>query len=176
MTTLLPGYPAVMAAVKRARALHAYDSLLGQPARLLAGKLGDQPLIVLDAPAFFDRPGGPYADPLGRDWDDNWRRFAALGRAAAPDAFVARRAALAPYRIDDAQVIVPPTAAARKGVQPVVELTANGKLRADIEAGVQLGRMMAAAVLAEASLTDGPLRALCRRVREELAARHAQRL
>ncbi|HMP55824.1 MAG TPA: glycogen/starch synthase, partial [Novosphingobium sp.] len=83
MTTLLPGYPAVMAALKRPRVLHRYDSLLGQPARLLAGRLGDQPLIVLDAPAFFDRPGGPYADPLGRDWDDNWRRFAALGRAAA---------------------------------------------------------------------------------------------
>ena len=83
MTTLLPGYPAVVAAMKRARVLHRYDSLLGQPARLLAGRLGDLPLIVLDAPAFFERPGGLYGDGLGRDWDDNWRRFAALGRAAA---------------------------------------------------------------------------------------------
>ena len=71
ITTLLPGYPAVMAAMKRARVLHRYENLLGQPARLLSGRLGEQPLIVLDAPAFFDRPGGPYADPLGRDWDDN---------------------------------------------------------------------------------------------------------
>lgn len=83
ITTLLPGYPVVMAAMKRARVLHAYESLLGQPARLLSGRLGDRALIVLDAPAFFDRPGGPYADALGRDWEDNWRRFAALGRAAA---------------------------------------------------------------------------------------------
>jgi starch synthase len=83
MTTLLPGYPAVMAGIARARVLHHYDSLLGQPARLLAGQLAGQPLIVLDAPAFFDRQGGPYTDQKGRDWGDNWRRFAALGRAAA---------------------------------------------------------------------------------------------
>lgn len=83
VTTLLPGFPSVMAAVKRGKVLHAYDDLLGQPARLVAGKLGDQPLIVLDAPAFFTREGSPYADPGGKDWADNWRRFAAFGRAAA---------------------------------------------------------------------------------------------
>jgi starch synthase len=83
MTTLLPGYPAVMQAIKRGRPLHRYDHLLGQPARLVAGKLGDHPLIALDAPGFFARDGGPYGDPAGHDWPDNWRRFAALGRAAA---------------------------------------------------------------------------------------------
>jgi starch synthase len=83
MTTLLPGYPAVMRAIGKGRTLHAYPDLLGEPARLVAGKIGGHPLIVLDAPAFFARDGGPYADPSGRDWGDNWRRFAALGRAAA---------------------------------------------------------------------------------------------
>lgn len=83
MTTLLPGFPSVMAAVKRGKVLHSYDSLLGEPARLIAGKLGDAPLIVLDAPGFFARGGSPYADPGGKDWGDNWRRFAAFGRAAA---------------------------------------------------------------------------------------------
>jgi hypothetical protein len=39
------------------------------------------------------------------------------------------------YRIEDGQVIVPPTAALRKGVQPVVTLTVNGGPRADIAAG-----------------------------------------
>ncbi len=82
MTTLLPGYPAVLAAVKRGKVLHSYDNLLGQPARLVAGKLGVHQLIVLDAPGFFAREGGPYAGPDGQDWPDNWRRFAALGRAA----------------------------------------------------------------------------------------------
>ena len=87
MTTLLPGYPAVMRAIgaKRngGRTLHSYDSLLGEPARLVAARLGEHPLIVLDAPGYFAREGSPYGDPAGKDWADNWRRYAALGRAAA---------------------------------------------------------------------------------------------
>lgn len=84
VTTLIPGYPAVLRALgKGARASHRWDDLLGVPARLVKGKLGEHPLLVLDAPALFQREGGPYADPAGRDWDDNWRRFAALARAAA---------------------------------------------------------------------------------------------
>jgi starch synthase len=83
MTTLLPGYPAVMRAIGKGRTLHAFPSLLGEPARLVSAKIGEQPLIVLDAPGYFARDGGPYADGAGRDWGDNWRRFAALGRAAA---------------------------------------------------------------------------------------------
>jgi hypothetical protein len=40
------------------------------------------------------------------------------------------------YRIaDDAQVVVPPTAAARRGIQPVVTLRANGGARAEVAAG-----------------------------------------
>jgi len=39
------------------------------------------------------------------------------------------------YRIEDGQVIVAPTAEARKGVQPVVSLSVNGGERADIAAG-----------------------------------------
>ena len=76
-TTLLPGYPAVVAATKRARVLHRWPALLGAPARLLAAGIDGHPLLVLDAPALFARPGGPYGH------DDDWRRFAALARAAA---------------------------------------------------------------------------------------------
>lgn len=83
MTTLVPGYPSVMKALGKGRAVHTYPSLLGEPARLVAGKLGEHPLIVLDAPNLFAREGGPYGDASGKDWNDNWRRFAALGRAAA---------------------------------------------------------------------------------------------
>jgi glycogen/starch synthases, ADP-glucose type len=84
VTTLLPGYRKVVRALGRTRVVHAWESLLGTPARLLSGKLvGGHPLLVLDAPALFDRDGAPYADAAGRDWTDNWRRFAALGRAAA---------------------------------------------------------------------------------------------
>lgn len=83
MTTMLPGYPGVLRALGKAKALHTWPSLLGDPARLLAGKIGDHPLLVLDCPRLFDREGGPYADGSGRDWADNWQRFAAFGRAAA---------------------------------------------------------------------------------------------
>ena len=87
VTTFLPGYPAVLAKLGpklgRAKAVHSWDALLGTKARLLAGKLGAQPLLVLDAPALFGREGGPYADASGRDWEDNWRRFGAFARAAA---------------------------------------------------------------------------------------------
>ncbi|HKT85094.1 MAG TPA: glycogen synthase GlgA [Novosphingobium sp.] len=83
VTTLLPGYPPVLSTMPRARAVHAWDSLLGTPARLLSGRLEDHPLLVLDAPELYGRQGSPYGDAAGGDWDDNWRRFAALGRAAA---------------------------------------------------------------------------------------------
>lgn len=83
VTTLVPGYPKVMATLSKPRSIHKWDDLLGRPARLVKGKLGANPLLVLDAPALFAREGGPYADATGRDWDDNWRRFAALARAAA---------------------------------------------------------------------------------------------
>ncbi len=44
-------------------------------------------------------------------------------------------AATTNYRYDDGQIIVPATAAERKGIQPVVTLKANGAVRADIVAG-----------------------------------------
>ncbi len=83
MTTLLPGYPALAAVTKRAKVVHRYADLFGGPARVLAAKIGEHPLLVLDAPALFARGGGPYGDATGADWDDNWRRFAAFGRVGA---------------------------------------------------------------------------------------------
>ena len=83
ITTLLPGYPAVRAAVGVAPFVHRYADLMGAQAQILSGWLNGHPLLVLDAPALYDREGGIYGDSTGTDWHDNWRRFAALGRAAA---------------------------------------------------------------------------------------------
>jgi starch synthase len=83
MTTVLPGYRAVMAALPRAKPVHVWPALLGEPARLLAGTIGGHPLLVVDAPGLFGRDGGPYGDATGRDWADNGLRFAAFARAAA---------------------------------------------------------------------------------------------
>jgi len=76
-TTMIPGYPAVGKAVKGAKVVHRWRALMGAEARLLATRIGDHPLFVLDAPSLFARPGGLYGHA------DDWRRFAALGRAAA---------------------------------------------------------------------------------------------
>ncbi len=90
MRTLVPGYPAVRAALQGSEPILHYDELFGGVATVLAGKAGGLDLFVLDAPHLFDRPGNPYLGPDGKDWPDNWRRFAALsfvggeiGRGAA---------------------------------------------------------------------------------------------
>jgi starch synthase len=94
--TLVPGYPAVTKAMRRARCAHVFKDLFGGPARILAGRAAGLDLLVLDAPHLFDRPGGPYAGPDGREWGDNAIRFAALSRAGADLA----RGLLADYRPD----------------------------------------------------------------------------
>jgi len=57
-----------------------------QPApRLLPGRVEatGQPVYLLDAPALYQREGGPYLDAQGREWTDNAARFALLCWAAA---------------------------------------------------------------------------------------------
>ncbi len=81
--TLVPGYPAVIARIGKAKVVRRYEALLGVPATVLATNVEGLDLLVLDAPAFFAREGGPYGDHAGNDWGDNWRRFAALSRVGA---------------------------------------------------------------------------------------------
>lgn len=83
MSTVLPAYPGVKAKVGRLRKIHGYHDLLGEKAQLLETTVDSQRFILLDAPSLFDREGGPYSDTQGRDWDDNWLRFAALSKAAS---------------------------------------------------------------------------------------------
>ncbi|TDH61337.1 glycogen synthase GlgA [Dankookia rubra] len=82
VTTLVPGYPAVLSAVGAAPVVLDLTDRFG-PARLRRAKVHGLDLLVLDAPQHFDRPGNPYAGPDGVAWDDNGLRFAALGFAAA---------------------------------------------------------------------------------------------
>ncbi|MEF3132830.1 glycogen synthase GlgA [Rhizobium sp. 268] len=81
--TLLPGYPAVMKVIRDPIVRLEFPDLLGEPAAVLEVQHEGLDLLVLDAPAYYDRPGGPYVDPLGKDYPDNWRRFAALSLAAS---------------------------------------------------------------------------------------------
>ena len=81
--TLVPGYPAIMAALGEAEVAYAVPSLHGGAARVLAGQAAGLDVFVLDAPHLFDRPGNPYVGPDRTDWPDNPQRFAALARVAA---------------------------------------------------------------------------------------------
>ena len=58
--------------------MHDFDDLFGARATLLGAQRDGLDLLVLDAPQLFDRPGGPYIDAGGKDYPDNWKRFAAL--------------------------------------------------------------------------------------------------
>ncbi|SIR01367.1 starch synthase [Rhizobium sp. RU20A] len=83
MRTLLPGYPAVMRKIGKARQIATFDTLFGNPAGLLAVEHEGLDLLVLDAPWLYDRQGGPYVDAAGKDYPDNFRRFAALSLAGS---------------------------------------------------------------------------------------------
>lgn len=82
-TSMLPGYPAVLAAVGEHIPMMRFDNLLGEEAVLRHARYEELDLFLLDCPALFDRDGGPYIDGRGNDHPDNWKRFAALSRAAA---------------------------------------------------------------------------------------------
>jgi starch synthase len=83
VTTMLPGYPAVMAALGPVQHVEPLADLFGAPARLVRAAAAGRDILALDAPHFFARAGSPYLAPGGMDWPDNAIRFAALGRAAA---------------------------------------------------------------------------------------------
>jgi starch synthase len=83
VTTMLPGYPAVMAALGAAEAVHEEADLFGGPARLLRGQSAGLDLLVVEAAHLYGRPGNPYTRPDGSDWPDNAARFAGLARMAA---------------------------------------------------------------------------------------------
>ena len=83
VTTLMPGYPAVMKALETYEIAYQSPALFGGGARLLWGRAKGLDLFVLDAPHLYDRAGNPYLGPDGKDWPDNSKRFAALSLIAA---------------------------------------------------------------------------------------------
>ncbi|WP_294540237.1 glycogen synthase GlgA [uncultured Rhodoblastus sp.] len=83
VSTLVPGYPAVLDALAGAEPVAEFADLLGGPARILRGKAGELDLFALNAPHLYLRPGGPYIGADGIDHPDNAQRFAALSQAGA---------------------------------------------------------------------------------------------
>ena len=81
--TLVPGYPDVLHALEDRSVIREFPEMHGAPAQLVAARVVELRLFVLDAPHLFDRPGNPYVESDGTPWADNAQRFAALAQAAA---------------------------------------------------------------------------------------------
>ncbi len=96
MRTLVPGYPAILAALETPTLVHEFKNLMGGPATLKSGKAKGLDIFVLDAPHLYNRAGNPYLGPDGKDWPDNAQRYAALSQVAADLA----RGALGSYKAD----------------------------------------------------------------------------
>jgi starch synthase len=83
---MMPGYRAVFerASKSKKRVDIGSPGGLGETA-IVSARMPESgvPLFIVDCPALFDRPGGPYGDEMGVDWPDNARRFSLLCRAAA---------------------------------------------------------------------------------------------
>jgi starch synthase len=81
---LLPGYREVLAGMSHARTMTELPALGAFPAaRLLSARApSGTSLIVLACPELYEREGGPYLDPTGRDWPDNPVRFGLLSYVA----------------------------------------------------------------------------------------------
>jgi starch synthase len=82
-TTIVPGYPAVLAAIGAPATVHAMPDLFGGGVRLLRATIAGLDVLAIDAPHLYARPGTPYVGPDGHDWPDNAFRFAALSHVAA---------------------------------------------------------------------------------------------
>jgi starch synthase len=82
----LPGLPAIRDGLRGLEPVASLGPAFGAgDVRVLRGSVPDTgvPAYVLDAPELYQRPGSPYGDPAGRDWEDNPRRFGLFGWAAA---------------------------------------------------------------------------------------------
>lgn len=80
---LVPAYPALKNLAAKAEKVFQLDRLFADKAEIKAIKSDGIDLLLLDAPHHFDRTGGIYLDPDGKDWPDNPMRFAALSFAGA---------------------------------------------------------------------------------------------
>ena len=83
---LLPGLPGIIGGVSDLQPVMRIGPAFGAAlVTLYYGRLPGSGLsaYVIDAPFLYQRAGSAYVGPDGRDWSDNYRRFALLGWVAA---------------------------------------------------------------------------------------------
>ena len=83
---LVPCYPALAKAFPDAPVVADLPGLAGAlpPSQIREANTPEgTPLLLLDCPSLYGRPGNPYLDRVGHDWHDNHIRFGLLSRIAA---------------------------------------------------------------------------------------------
>lgn len=83
---LLPGLPAILDGIGALTRVAECGPAFGAGrVSLCSGRMPDSgiPVLVIDAPFLYQRPGNPYTDSSGQGWSDNHRRFGLLGWVAA---------------------------------------------------------------------------------------------
>ncbi|MEY4175641.1 MAG: glycogen synthase 1 [Actinomycetota bacterium] len=84
MRVLMPAYPGVRKRLRKVGTVAPLPGVFGGDGALLQGTTTEgTEVLLLEAPHLFDRTGGPYLGPDGRDWPDNHLRFGALSWVAA---------------------------------------------------------------------------------------------
>ena len=80
---LLPAYPEVLSKIKKSKKV-SVTTYYNLSVQIIETRLPGSKVIVwlVDCPALFDRPGGPYTDQHGQAWHDNALRFAVFCHAA----------------------------------------------------------------------------------------------
>jgi starch synthase len=81
----LPGFPALLDAFHLTDAVRLLTPFAIERVRVALATVPGSKIAayLVDHPAFYDRPGGPYGGADGRDWPDNHRRFGLLSWVAA---------------------------------------------------------------------------------------------
>lgn len=81
---LLPAYPEVLEKITQSK-VRAEISYYNLSVKIIETKLPGSKLTVwlVDCPAAFNRPGGPYSNEYGQEWHDNALRFAIFNHVAA---------------------------------------------------------------------------------------------
>lgn len=83
---IVPGYGPLLEAFPQRNRLAAIHHPAGAfpPSTLFeAETAAGMPLLIIDCPSLYVRPGGPYQDNAGVDWPDNALRFGLLSKVAA---------------------------------------------------------------------------------------------
>jgi starch synthase len=125
---IMPAYPEALDRAEHKRTPISLGEIIGYETILIPARTPGSglPLLLVDCPALFRRPGGPYADAERRNWPDNAIRFALFSHAVARVALETAGDQCRPdvVHLNDWHLgLVPGLLAARPAARPATVLT-----------------------------------------------------